>query len=191
MLERLLGSRLRARVIGWLFTHPDERFYVRQLGALLDEDSTNLSRELARLESLGVLLSERDGRQKYYRANPDSSVFVELKGLATKTAGVADVLRQALEGFREEIDAAFVFGSFARQDETAVSDIDLVIIGDVDPVSLHGAIAQAEEVLRRTINYSLVSREEYAGRREEEAGFLGRVLKGPKLMVLGVLDERR
>ena len=191
MLERLLGSRLRARVIGWLFTHPDERFYVRQLGALLDEDSTNLSRELARLESLGVLLSERDGRQKYYRANPDSSVFVELKGLATKTAGVADVLRQALGGFREEIDAAFVFGSFARQDETAVSDIDLVIIGDVDPVSLHGAIAQAEEVLRRTINYSLVSREEYAGRREEEAGFLGRVLKGPKLMVLGVLDERR
>lgn len=191
MLERLLGSRLRARVIGWLFTHPDERFYVRQLGALLDEDSTNLSRELARLESLGVLLSERDGRQKYYRANPDSSVFVELKGLATKTAGVVDVLRQALEGFREEIDAAFVFGSFARQDETAVSDIDLVIIGDVDPVSLHGAIAQAEEVLRRTINYSLVSREEYAGRREEEAGFLGRVLKGPKLMVLGVLDERR
>ena len=191
MLERLLGSRLRARVIGWLFTHPDERFYVRQLGALLDEDSTNLSRELARLESLGVLLSERDGRQKYYRANPDSSVFVELKGLATKTAGVADVLRQALEGFREEIDAAFVFGSFARQDETAASDIDLVIIGDVDPVSLHGAMAQAEEVLRRTINYSLISREEYAGRREEKAGFLGRVLKGPKLMVLGALDERR
>ena len=191
MLERLLGSRLRARVIGWLFTHPDERFYVRQLAALLGEDSTNLSRELARLESLGILLSERDGRQKYYRANPDSSVFVELKGLATKTAGVVDVLRQALEGFREEIDSAFVFGSFAQQDETAASDIDLVIISDVDPVSLHGAIAQAEEVLRRTINYSLVSREEYAGRREEEAGFLGRVLKGPKLMVLGVLDERR
>jgi len=102
-----------------------------------------------------------------------------------------DVLRQALEGFREEIDAAFVFGSFARQDETAASDIDLVIIGDVDPVSLHGAMAQAEEVVRRTINYSLVSREEYAGRREEEVGFLARVLKGPKLMVLGALDERR
>jgi DNA-binding transcriptional ArsR family regulator len=191
MLERLLGSRLRARVIGWLFTHPDERFYVRQLAALLDEDSTNLSRELARLESLGVLLSERGGRQKYYRANPDSSVFVELKGLATKTAGVVDILRQGLEGFRDQIDSAFVFGSFARQDETAASDIDLVIIGDVDPISLHRAMAQAEAVVRRTINYSLVSREEYAGRREEEAGFLGRVLKGPKLMVLGALDERR
>jgi predicted nucleotidyltransferase len=191
MLERLLGSRLRARVIGWLFTHPDERFYVRQLTALLDEDSTNLSRELARLESLGILLSERDGREKYYRANPDSSVFAELKGLAAKTAGVVDLLRQALEGLRDQIDAAFVFGSFAKQEETAASDIDLVIIGDADPVSVHGAMAQAEEVLRRTINYSLVSREEYAGRREEEAGFLATVLKGPKLMVLGALDDSR
>jgi predicted nucleotidyltransferase len=191
MLERLLGSGLRAHVIGWLFTHPDERFYVRQLAALLDQDSTNLSRELARLDSMGILLSERDGRQKYFRANPDSAVFAELKGLATKTVGVVDVLRQALEGLRDEIDAAFVFGSFAKQEETAASDIDLVIIGDVDPVSLHGAMAQAEEVLRRTINYSLVSREEYAKRRKDEAGFLARVLKGPKLMVMGALDERR
>ena len=191
MLEQLLGSELRARVIGWLFTHPDERFYVRQLAALLDKDSTNLSRELARLESLGILLSERDGRQKYYRTNPGSSVFVELKGLATKTAGVVDVLRQAVEGFGNQIDAAFVFGSFARQDETAASDIDLVIIGDTDPVSLHGALAQAEEVLRRAINYTLVSREEYTGRREEETGFLAGILKGPKLMVRGELDGGR
>ena len=190
MLAQLLGSELRARAIGWLFTHPDERFYVRQLAALLDEDSTNLSRELTRLESLGILLSERDGRQKYYRANPGSAVFAELKGLATKTVGVVDVLRQALEGFREEIDSAFVFGSFAKQEETAASDIDLLIIGDADPVSLHGAMAQAEEVLRRTISYSLVSRPEYAERRKEKAGFLARVLKGPRLMVLGELDER-
>lgn len=56
MLEQLLGSRLRARAIGWLFTHPDERFYVRQLTDLLGEDSTNLSRELARLETIGILL---------------------------------------------------------------------------------------------------------------------------------------
>ena len=103
MLEQLLGSRLRARVIGWLFTHTDERYYVRQLTKLLGEDSTNVSRELTRLESLGILLSTREGQQKYFRANPDSSMFEELKSLAAKTTGAVDLLQRALEDYQEEI----------------------------------------------------------------------------------------
>ena len=189
MLEKLLGSRLRARVIGWLFTHTDERYYIRQLTELLGEDSTNLSRELARLETLGVLLSAREGQQKYYRANPDSSMFDELKSLAAKTAGAVDVLRRALEDHREHIQAAFVFGSFARQEQTADSDIDVMIVADVDGVALQSTIARAESELRRTINYSLFSREEYLQQRGREDGFLSTVLEGPKLMVMGALDD--
>ena len=189
MLERLLGSRLRARVIGWLFTHTDERYYVRQLTALLGEDSTNLSRELARLESLGVLLSAREGRQKYYRANPDSSMFDELKSLAVKTAGAVDVLRRALEEHQEDIQAAFVFGSFARQEQTADSDIDVMIVGDVDGVALQPSISRAESELRRTINYSLLSRKEYREQLNRGEGFLSTVLEGPTLMVTGALDD--
>jgi len=189
MLEQLLGSRLRARVIGWLFTHPDERFYVRQLTELLREDSTNLSRELARLESLGILLFKRDGRQKYYRANPHSSIFAELKSIAAKTTGAVDVLRKTLEEHRDHIQAAFVFGSFARQEQTADSDIDLVIIGSLDAVALHASISRAESKLCRTVSYSLLSREEYQDRRNSKNGFLTSVLEGPKLMVMGALDD--
>lgn len=189
MLEQLVGSRLRARVIGWLFTHTDERYYVRQLTKLLGEDSTNLSRELARLESLGILLSAREGRQKYYRANPDSSMFAELKSLAGKTTGAVDVLRRALEDHREEIQTVFVFGSFARQEQTADSDVDVMIVGDVDEVALQASISRAESELRRTVNYSLLSREEYRERLDREEGFLFSVLEGPKLMVMGALDD--
>lgn len=189
MLEQLLGSRLRARVIGWLFTHPDERFYVRQLTGLLHEDSTNLSRQLAQLESLGILLFERDGRQKYYRANPRSSIFEELKSIAAKTTGAVDVLRKALEEYRDHIQAAFVFGSFARQEQTADSDIDVVIIGNLDAVALHASISHAESELHRTVNYSLLSREEYQDRRSSKNGFLSSVLEGPKLMVMGAVDD--
>ncbi len=188
MLSQLLGSRLRARVIGWLFTHPDERFYVRQLTELLSEDSTNLSRELARLESIGVLTSEREGQQKYYRPNPRSSIFDELKGLAIKTVGVADVLRRALEPHRESIQVAYLFGSFARQEQTAESDIDLMIVGDVDEVRLQDAIATAEDELRRTVNYSLLALEEYAEKSSSDSGFVASVAQGPKIVVLGTLD---
>ena len=96
MLETLLGSKLRAKVLGWLFSHPDERYYVRQLTSLVEEDSTNVSRELARLEKIGILVSTTRGNQKYYQANRESPVFDELHGLMIKTAGIADVLRSAL-----------------------------------------------------------------------------------------------
>ena len=189
MLEQLLGSRLRARVIGWLFTHTDEQYYVRELTKLLGEDSTNVSRELTRLESLGILLSTRSGRQKYYRANPDSSVFDELKSLAAKTTGAVDIIRRAIEDHRPGIQAAFVFGSFARQEQTAASDVDVLIVGDVDEIALQASISRAESELRRTINYAVLSREEYREQLDREEGFLFTVLAGPKLMVMGALDD--
>lgn len=190
MLQQLFGSRLRARVIGWLFTHTDERFYVRQLTDLLGEDSTNLSRELARLESMGIVTSERDGREKYYRANADSPVFEELRSLAVKTTGMLDVLREALAPHRSQIDVV-VFGSIADGTYTAKSDIDLLVVGDVDPLDLHAAISEAEERLRRSVNYTILSAEEFAKRRLEQEGFIANVLASPKLTVMGGLDDGR
>ena len=81
MLANLLGSRVRARLVGWLFSHPDERYFVRQLTGLLKEDSTNVSRELARLEKMGILVSTQVGRQKHYQANRKCAIF-EATGLA-------------------------------------------------------------------------------------------------------------
>jgi len=189
MLEQLFGSRLRARVIGWLFAHPDESFYVRQLTAILSENSTNLSRELARLESLGLLISERAGQQKYFQANPRSSLFDELKGLAAKTTGAVDALRQALDSHKRQIRQAFIFGSFARYEQTAASDIDLMIVGDVDEVALQPSIANAEDTLRRTINYSLISEREYTEKSQTDSGFIAAVARGPKICVLGAEDD--
>ena len=83
-------------MLGWLFTHPDERYFVRQLTVLLGEDSTNVSRELARLEKTGILILTTEGKQKYYKVNAQNPIFNELHGLIRKTVGVADVLRLAL-----------------------------------------------------------------------------------------------
>lgn len=115
MLAYLLGSRLRAKVLGWLFSHPDERYFVRQLTGLLEEDSTNISRELARLEKMGVLVSTQEGRQKYYQANSECAVFPELRGLALKTAGLANVLREVLAPMASQIAVAFVYGSLGQR----------------------------------------------------------------------------
>jgi hypothetical protein len=114
MLAKLFGSRLRGKLIGWMFTHTDERFYVRQLQSLLQEDATNLSRELSRLATLGLLTRTAEGKQKYYQANAESPVFSELHGLAIKTVGVADVLRSALEAISGRIRVAFIYTARSR-----------------------------------------------------------------------------
>ncbi len=188
MLADLLGSKLRAKLLGWLFTHPDERYFVRQLTGLLGEDSTNISRELARLENLGILVCTREGRQKYYQAKRECAVFSELRGLAIKTTGMADVLREALAQIAEHVTAAFVYGSMAGGEITATSDIDLLVVGDLDEIELHKSLSHAEEKLGRPVNYHLFSSREFEQRRREKNGFLDRVINGPQIMILGSID---
>jgi DNA-binding transcriptional ArsR family regulator len=87
LLEKLFGSRIRAKIVEHLFGHPQERFYARQLTTLLREDPTNLSRELDRLNELGVLSCRTEGRRKYYRANAYCPIYRELLGIASKMKG--------------------------------------------------------------------------------------------------------
>lgn len=188
MLATILGSKLRAKVLGWLFSHPDERYFVRQLTALLKEDSTNISRELARLEKMGILVSTQVGRQKHYQANKKCAIFDELRGLAVKTTGLTDVLREALAPIVDQIASAFVYGSMASDEATAASDVDLLVVGNIDEMALHRALSQAENRLARPVNYTLMSQLEFHERRSEKGGFLDRVLSGPKIMILGSTD---
>jgi len=189
MLEALLGSKLRSKVLGWLFSHPDERYFVRQLTNLVKEDSTNVSRELARLEKAGILVSTTEGRQKYYQANRQSPLFNELRGLIIKTSGMADGLREVLAPLADQIASAFVYGSMASGEANSASDIDLMVVGDVDEMALHGALSQAENRLGRPVNYTLMSQREFDERRSQKDSFLARVLSGQKIMILGSIDE--
>ena len=99
----------------WMFTHPDEHYYVRQLTLLIHEDSINISRELSGLSELGILLGRREGKQKFYTVNKECPVYHELEGLILKTYGLADVLRPVLTPFERQITIAFIYGSFAKR----------------------------------------------------------------------------
>ena len=156
MLEILLGSRLRAKVLGWLFRHPDERYFVRQLTLLVKEDSTNVSRELARLEKTGILITTTEGKQKYYQANRKSPIFEELHGLMVKS-GMADVkepLDMAAQRFRvppeklaefcrkHHIKKLALFGSVLRDDFRPDSDVDVLV--EFEPGHVPGLFGLAD-----------------------------------------------
>ncbi len=172
-------------MLGWLFTHPDERYFVRQLTTLLGEDSTNVSRELARLEKTGVLILTTEGKQKYYQANKGSPVFNELHGLIVKTAGVADVLRMALAPAMERIKVAFIFGSIASRTEERTSDIDMMVIGETTFSEIVSLISPAQRTLGREINPVVYPASEFKQKIQENHHFLKTVLESDKIFLIG------
>jgi predicted nucleotidyltransferase len=183
-IEKIFGSRIRAKILGWLFTHPDESFFVRQIALILKEDPTNVSREMARLEELGILRSKRNGNLKHFQTNQECPFFEELKGLVLKTTGVAGRIRASLDK-RAGIEFAFIYGSFAKGEEKADSDVDLLIIGNVDMDRLDASLGKLEKILGREINYVLYSREEFKAKKKSKDGFLTDVLSGKKIMLAG------
>ena len=144
MLETLFGSKLRVKVLGQLFAHPAERYFVRQLAAVVGEDSTNVSRELGRLEQAGLLVSITEGRQKYYRADRKSPLFRDIRALLSHLPSVQTAVRPdssavlsrrlkinrpELTGFCRvnNIQKLALFGSVLRDDFKPESDIDVLV----------------------------------------------------------------
>jgi predicted nucleotidyltransferase/predicted transcriptional regulator with HTH domain len=191
MLETILGSKLRAKVLGWLFTHPDERYFVRQLTSLVKEDSTNVSRELARLEKTGILVLTTEGKQKYYQANRKSPVYDELHGLIVKTTGVADVLRSALAPLADRIMVAFIFGSIASGNEDRASDIDLMVVGAISFGKVVSLLTSAEEKLGRETNSVVYPIAEFKKKVKEDHHFVKTVLEEEKIFLMGDEGELR
>jgi predicted nucleotidyltransferase len=182
--EKIFGSRIRAKLLGWFFTHEEEAFFVRRIASILGEDPTNLSREMARLEELGVLKSKREGNLKQFSVNRDCSFFKEMKGLVLKTVGVAGRIKEALEGL-PGIELAFIYGSYARGKETGTSDVDLMIVGSVDMDPLDTILRDLEKELGREINYVLYSRPEFKAKRRKKDGFIMDVLADQKIILIG------
>ena len=180
----LLG-RTRAAVLGALFLRPESSLHVRELARLTGASPGSLHRDLRAMTDLGLLVRQEVGRQVHYRANGDSPIFAELSGLLRKTAGVADVLRDALAPVAGRIERAFIYGSIARGTEHAHSDVDLMIVGDVDFGEAVVALAPAQDKLRREINPTLFTRRQIETKLRQRDGFVTQVWNGPKLWLIG------
>lgn len=189
LLETIFGSKLRAKIIGWLFTHPDERYFVRQLTSILNDDPTNISRELVRLAEAGLLRARTEGRQKYYQADSSSPIFAELCGIAVKSIGIGDRLRTAVSGLQDRIDVAFVFGSFAEGRANLNSDIDLMIIGDITPDAISRALSLPQRELGREINTSVYPVTEFRDELAKGNHFINALMPMKKIFLIGSEHE--
>jgi DNA-binding transcriptional ArsR family regulator len=190
MLSLLITSKARRALLVRFLTRPDERFYASQLIRDLGLSSSLAQKELGRLTAAGLLTSEREGNTRFYRLNRAYPLYPELRSIVYKTEGLGDLFRERL-GDVEGIRAAFVYGSAASGDDAAGSDIDVLVIGDVDPAALDHALAKAEDLLCREVNATAFGVEEWRERLARGQSFATGVANGPRIMLIGSDDDLR
>ena len=181
----ILFSEYRRRVLALLLLHPDERYYVREIARLTNTTAGTLHRELSKLAKSKVLLREQSGNQVYYQANRNFPIYTELTSILKKTSGLVDVLFDFLTSLAEKIEVAFVFGSVAKGTENLGSDIDVLIIGEVDFTEAVAALYAAQASLGREINPKIYSREQWKASLQKQDLFIQGVLNNPKLFIMG------
>ena len=189
-LAAALFTGTQQRLLGFLFGQPDRSFYATELIGLAGVGSGAVQRELARLARSGLVTQRPVGNQKHYQANPDCPIYTELCGIARKTVGLAEPLRRALEPLKAQIQVAFVFGSVAKQQDTAFSDIDVMLVSDSLTYSdTFEALEVASAELGRDVSPTILTAAQIAERVKQKESFVTRVLTQPKLWLIGKEDD--
>ena len=183
-----LFPSIRQGVLGVIFRDPERWWYLSELANALGTSPSSLQREVDSLASTGILESRREGRRAYYRASEKSAVFEELRGIVRKTMGVPAEIDAALQPLARRVKLALIYGSVASGTDRADSDVDLLVVGDVRLEEVYRRVATAERRLRRKVNPTLYTVEEFHRARGVQNPFLKKVLSRDHIILIGSED---
>jgi predicted nucleotidyltransferase len=179
-----MRSKARQKLLAYYFTNPTTRHHLRDLAERLSVDPSNLSKELSRLEREGLFRSEVNGRQKYFQLNREYPLFNEVRSIIAKTIGAVPLLAESLKKI-EGVEEAYLYGSFARNQQDAASDVDVLVIGKPKSETLAETVQKLERQLGREINYTVLTRKELESRRGRKDAFLENVWHTKRVLLVG------
>jgi predicted nucleotidyltransferase len=186
LIDALFGKTKKA-VISVLFAKPDRNWHLRELARATNTSPTMLGKELDLLATAGIVSEEKDGNRRRVWANPACPIFEELRGIARKTAGLADIVKDALSEI-PGVEFAFIFGSVARGEERADSDVDVCIIGNASNRAIGEAMNSAEKAVGRPINAIVYKVNELREKVANGNPFMKKMLATQKLFLVGDSD---
>ncbi len=184
---KLKKSKTREIILRFFFSDVNRKHYLRELEKILNISVGNIRRELLSLEKGGLFIKERVGNQVYYFLNTDSSIFMEVKEIVSKTIGLEAILKDCLLKIKN-IKICFIYGSIAKKTENSLSDIDIFVSGDIDEDKLANVLRVAEKKLSREVNYTLFSEKELKKRISDDV-FLKDIIFNEKIFLIGNKNE--
>lgn len=187
LIDALFGKTKKS-VIALLFANPDRNWHLRELARITSTSPTMIGKELDLLTAAGIVCEESDGNRRRVWANPACSIFDELRGIARKTVGLADVVKEALWDI-PDIEVAFIFGSVARGEERADSDVDVCVIGNASNRAVGEAMGKVEKAIGRPVNAIVYKAKELREKLSNESPFVTKMLSTQKLFLVGDSGE--
>ena len=180
-----LFTKGQQKVLALFFGQPDRSFYLREVVRLADMGIGVISRELGKLADAGLLVESKQGNQNHYQANKSSPIFNELRAIVKKTFGIKGLLKAAIAPLLPQLEQAFIYGSVAKGEEHAGSDVDVMLVGnDLSYSEIMQLLDSIEEQLQRPINPTIFSPVEFAERLAEGQNFLSKVMELPRIDLL-------
>jgi predicted nucleotidyltransferase len=180
----LLRSATQARILEAVILHPERSYTVPELARRLGVTDMSVRRELERMLDAAIVERDRIGRQGLYRASTGSPLYEPLRALMERTVGLEALLRAALADFHG-IQAAVIYGSWAREQIDADSDVDVLVVGEVDYGSLMASLLDVQERAGREINVVTMRPDELRRRQAEGSGFVRDIAASPIKPLVG------
>ena len=187
MLNELFSSKTRVEILKLFLFNTNNSFYQRQISNLTAQSIRGVQREVDKLSRIGLIERSIQGNRIYYKVNKKCPIVEDLKNIFFKSVGIAEVLR---DNFKEKgIKAAFIYGSYAKGEESLLSDIDLMVIGDISSKELSSILSKSKKELMREVNYAVFSLNEFINKAMQKDHFINSVLKDKKIYIIGSEDE--
>lgn len=189
MLNELFSSEARVKILKLFLFNSKNRFYQREIASRTNLAIRAVQRETENLEKIGIIKRSEDGNRAYYAVDESCTVIPELKALFAKTSGVGDIIKQHLTKQGNELKFVFIYGSYAKNTENMNSDIDLFVVGNMSAKKLSSITSEIADDLKREVNYTLFSEEEFKMKLMQKNHFVANVIKNAKVFVVGGVDD--
>ena len=186
-LSQILSSRTRAEIFKLLFGTKEEELHIREIERRTQLNDRTIRQELTKLLKLDLVLDRKDSNRVYYRANKTNPLYPDIHNLVLKSAGLRDVLLEALSD--KGIKIAFVFGSISEGRETSESDVDLFVVGSLGMRKISSLLSGVADKIGREINTHVMTGDEIKKRISSKDHFIDSVIKSKKLFIIGTEDD--
>jgi len=192
LLAKIVCSQVRSELFRLLFDSHMPELHMREIERQSRLAIGTIQQDLKKLSTMNLITSSRDGNRLYYKANHNHPLFIDIKNLVMKTTGAVPLLAQILSNKqveKGEILSAFIFGSIARNEEKAASDIDLMVIGSIGLRKLSHLLFGLSDRLGREINPHIITVTDFKKKLSRKDHFLSQVLETKKLFIIGSEHE--
>jgi predicted nucleotidyltransferase len=171
-------------ILKLFFEDPKKEYYFREIAKNLNKEPSHYQKYLDNLVDDKILLDERRGNMRFFRLNKEHPLYEEIKSIISKTSGLENELKKLIDKL-DNVEYAFIFGSIAKGMENNNSDIDLMLIGNIDQNALTTMISSIESKIAREINYHIYSSQEIVKKIKEKNNFISNIFLSPIIKLKG------